>query len=87
MLEQKMQDIIDFVVFEEETSLYYPWKLNNKQISARAEQIAALLPESYTTDDIYDAVSQVAGEKNTSSETMNETKQISQRVQDILDGL
>ena len=63
MLEEKMQDIIDFVVFEEETSLHYPWKLNSKQISAGAEQIAALLPEDYTTDDIYDAVSQIAGEK------------------------
>lgn len=63
MLEKKIQDIIDFVVFEEETSLYYPWKLNSKQISVRAERIAALLPEDYTTDDIYDAVSQVAGEK------------------------
>ena len=55
--------IIDFVIFEEETSLYYPWKLNSKQISARAERIAALLPDNYTTDDIYDAISQVAGEK------------------------
>lgn len=63
MLEEKMQDIIDFVVFEEETPLHYSWKLNSKQISARAEQIAALLPEDYTTDDIYDAVSQIAGEK------------------------
>lgn len=63
MLEKKMQDIVDFVIFEEETSLCYPWKMNSKQISARAEQIAALLPEDYTTDDIYDAISQVAGEK------------------------
>ena len=63
MLEQKMQDVIDFVVFEEETSLYYPWKLNGKQIVTRAEQIAALLPEDYTTDDIYDVISQVMGEK------------------------
>ena len=61
MLEKKMQDIIDYVVFEEETSLYYPWKLNSMQISAHAERIATLLPDNYTTDDIYNAVSQVAG--------------------------
>ena len=64
MLEKKKKDIIDFVIFEENTSLHYPWNLSSEQISERVDIIAALLPDDYTTDDIYDAVSQIAGTKN-----------------------
>ena len=33
MLEKKKKDIIDFVIFEENTSLHYPWNLSSEQIS------------------------------------------------------
>lgn len=63
MLEKKKKDIIDFVIFEENTSLHYPWNLSSEQISERVDIIAALLPDDYTSDDIYDAVSQIAGKR------------------------
>lgn len=63
MLEKKKEDIVDFVVFEENTSLSYPWNLSSEQISRQVETIAKLLPDNYTTDDIYDAVSQIAGKR------------------------
>lgn len=63
MLEKKKKDIIDFVIFEENTSLSYPWNLSSEQISEQVDIIAALLPDDYTTDDIYDAVSQIAGKR------------------------
>lgn len=63
MLEKKKKDIIDFVIFEENTSLHYHWNLSSEQISERVDIIAALLPDDYTTDDIYDAVSQIAGKR------------------------
>lgn len=45
MLEKKKKDIIDFVIFEENTSLHYPWNLSSEQISERVDIIAALLPD------------------------------------------
>lgn len=58
-------EVYDFVKFEAETSLVYPWKTPLLQIIDLVPEIANRIrknaPDGYDTDDIYDAVDEVCG--------------------------
>ena len=66
--ENVRQAIIDFINFEDETSKIWPWAMSAEELLLSEEtlqQIAKTMrPDEageYGTDELYDAISQVAG--------------------------
>jgi len=62
------QDIIDFIQFEEETWLIWPWAIsarfllrNENVLSKIADAVRFGETGCYDTDDLYEAISKVTG--------------------------
>lgn len=66
--EKARQAIIDFINFEDETSQIWPWAISAEELvlsEVTLQKIAkALQPDEtgdYDTDEVYDAISHIAG--------------------------
>lgn len=62
MTAKKAEDIMDFAIFEEATSIIYAWKMHPEDIEKHIPYILRYLPEGYDTDTLFNVFSKVDNE-------------------------